>query len=191
MGYGENRDRFGGGWMETDWSVPKALFVKHYGSAVQMHRGGVYTEYKQWDVPKEKEQTWMDERIGQLTAGLSIMNWDAVDELTSIAKYYPNPLIIAAVTAFASRQLMSADSMVRLVYAERLIELIKRYESIIPVDKLRETYQLTMNLLEDVVTKALVLDPGHELQQYGLKDKRGLNLRVEKNKEEIIRYFRN
>lgn len=156
-----------------------------------MHRGGVYTDYKQWDVPQELEQAWMDERIGQLTAGLSIMNWDAVDELTSIAKYHANPLIIAAVTAFASRQLMSADSMVRLVYAERLIELIKRYESIIPVDKLRETYQLTMNLLEDVVMKPLVLDPGHELQQYGLKDKRGLNLRVEKNKEEIIRYFRN
>lgn len=156
-----------------------------------MHRGGVYTDYKQWDVPQELEQTWMDERIGQLTAGLSIMNWDAVDELTSIAKYHANPLIITAVTAFASRQLMSADSMVRLVYAERLIELIKRYESIIPVDKLRETYQLTMNLLEDVVMKPLVLDPGHELQQYGLKDKRGLNLRVEKNKEEIIRYFRN
>jgi GR25 family glycosyltransferase involved in LPS biosynthesis len=177
--------------METDWSVPKALFVKHYGSAVQMHRGGVYAQYKQWDVPQELEQTWMEERIGQLTSALSIMNWDAVDELTSIARYHANPLIIAAITAFASRQLTSADSMVRLVYAERLIELIKRYESIIPVDELRESYQLTMNLLEDVVTKPLVLDPGHELQQYGLKDKRGLNLRVEKNREEIIRYFRN
>ncbi|MHA7579503.1 hypothetical protein ACX12E_03830 [Paenibacillus vandeheii] len=133
----------------------------------------------------------MEERIGQLTSALSIMNWDAVDELTSIAKYHANPLIITAITVFASRQLTSADSMVRLVYAERLIELIKRYESIIPVDELREAYQLTMNLLEDVVTKPLVLDPGHELQQYGLKDKRGLNLRVEKNREEIIRYFRN
>ncbi|QOS79766.1 hypothetical protein JNUCC31_02095 [Paenibacillus sp. JNUCC31] len=177
--------------MEMDWAVPQALFVKHYGSAVQMHRGGVYAEYKQWDVPQELEQTWKDERIHQLTSELSIMNWDAVDELTLIARYHANPLIIAAITAFASRQLSSADSMVRLVYAERLLELIKRYESIIPVDKLRETYQLTMNLLEDVATKPLVLDPGHELQQYGLKDKRGLNLRVEKNKEEIIRYFRN
>ncbi|MGC5773143.1 hypothetical protein [Paenibacillus pabuli] len=156
-----------------------------------MHRGGVYAEYKQWDVPQELEQTWMDERIHQLTSELSIMKWDAVDELTSIARYHANPVIIIAITTFSSRQLTSADSMVRLVYAERLIELIKRYESIIPVDKLRETYQLTMNLLEDVATKPLVLDPGHELQQYGLKDKRGLNLRVEKNKEEIIRYFRN
>lgn len=43
----------------------------------------------------------------------------------------------------------------------------------------------------DVATKPLVLDPGHELQQYELKDKRGLNLLVEKNKEELIRYFRN
>ncbi|WP_440109579.1 hypothetical protein [Paenibacillus sp. QZ-Y1] len=156
-----------------------------------MHREGVYTDYKHWEIPKELEELWMDERIRQLTSELSIMNWDAVDELTLIAKHYADPAIVAAITVFASRQLKSADSMVRVVYAERLIELIKRYESLLPMDKLRETYQLTINLLEDVATKPLVLDPGHELQQYGLRDKRGLNLRVEKNKEEIIRYFRN
>ncbi|MFC9709800.1 hypothetical protein ACFTRD_16810 [Paenibacillus sp. NPDC056933] len=176
--------------METEWDIPKALFITHYGSAIKMHREGVYTEYKRWDVPKELEETWMAERIRHLTTELSIMNWDAVDELALIAKHFADPAIVAAITAFASRQLMSADSMVRLMYAERLIELIKRYESILPMDKLRETYQLTMTLLEDVAAKPLVLDPGHELQQHGMKDKRGLNLRVEKDKEEIIRYFR-
>ncbi|MDR6717751.1 hypothetical protein [Paenibacillus sp. 2003] len=176
---------------ETDWGVAKDLFVKHYGSAIQMYREGVYAEYKRWDVPQELEEQWIGERIQQLSSELSIMNWDAVDELALIAKHRTEPNIIKAITEFASRQLKSADSMVRLVYAERLIELIKRYESSLPMDKLRETYQLTMDLLVDVATKPLVLDPGHELQQYGLKDKRGLNLRVEKNKEEIIRYFRN
>lgn len=176
---------------ETDWGLAKDLFVKHYGSAIQMHREGVYADYKRWDVPQELEEQWIGERIQQLSSELSIMNWDAVDELALIAKHRTEPSIIKAITAFASRQLKSADSMVRLVYAERLIELIKRYESSLPMDKLRETYQLTMDLLVDVATKPLVLDPGHELQQYGLKDKRGLNLRVEKNKEEIIRYFRN
>lgn len=156
-----------------------------------MHREGVYAEYKRWDVPQELEEQWIGERIQQLSSELSIMNWDAVDELALIAKHRTEPSIIMEITAFASRQLKSADSMVRLVYAERLIELIKRYESSLPMDKLRETYQLTMDLLVDVAIKPLVLDPGHELQQYGLKDKRGLNLRVEKNKEEIIRYFRN
>ncbi|WP_146113484.1 hypothetical protein [Paenibacillus sp. PCH8] len=156
-----------------------------------MHREGIYADYKRWEVPQELEELWMKERMDQLSSELSIMNWNAVDELALIAKHRTEPTIITAITAFASRQLKSADSMVRLVYAERLIELIKRYESFISMDKLREAYQLTMDLLVDVATKPLVLDPGHELQQYGIKDKRGLNLRVEKNKEEIIRYFRN
>lgn len=72
---------------ETDWSVAKDLFVKHYGSAIQMHREGVYADYKRWDVPQELEEQWIGERIQQLSSELSIMNWDAVDELALIAKH--------------------------------------------------------------------------------------------------------
>ncbi|MDQ0719607.1 Na+-transporting NADH:ubiquinone oxidoreductase subunit NqrF [Paenibacillus sp. W4I10] len=48
---------------ETDRGVAKDLFVKHYGSAIQMHREGVYAEYKRWDVPQELEEQWIGERI--------------------------------------------------------------------------------------------------------------------------------
>lgn len=44
---------------EADWGVAKDLFVKHYGSAIQMHREGLYADYKRWDVPQELEEQWI------------------------------------------------------------------------------------------------------------------------------------
>ncbi|WP_283163779.1 hypothetical protein [Paenibacillus sp. 7516] len=36
------------------------------------------------------------------------------------------------------------------------------------MDKLWNTYQLTMSVLEEMVINPLVLDHGHELEQYGI-----------------------
>ena len=102
-----------------------------------------------------------------------------------IAKIHLEPRIIENVTQFASRHIMSADSIVKLMYAENIIRLTKLFKKVIPKELLYKAYQTAVQILEDIISKPLVIDPGHELQQFNLRDKRSLNNRARVNIEEI------
>ncbi|BBH19343.1 hypothetical protein Back11_06880 [Paenibacillus baekrokdamisoli] len=167
----------------------KELFLTYLGSTVHMHREGIFEEYRSYQVSQPLEAEWFNEMVGAYTKELSIMNWQAVERLASIAKHYSEPLILENVIAFVSRHLMSADSMVRLMYGERMIDLIKNLRKGMPGELLYRAYKTTIELLEDVIAKPLVIDPGHDLQLFQLRDKKALNNRARRSIEELNDYI--
>lgn len=50
---------------------------------------------------------------------------------------------------------------------------------------LYETLQTTKLILDDIRLNQLILDPGHDLKSYNLKDKKSLNLRANNSIEEL------
>lgn len=175
--------------MDEQLQRANELFLVYRGSFFQMNRAGVFEEYKSYSVTKEAEQLWYNELIAALTRELSIMNWDAVSSLESIAKYYPDRTIVENVIHFMSHQISGSDSIVRLIYAETLIKLIKSTEQVLPHEVLVKAYRAAVHTLEDVISKPLVIDPGHELPLFQLKDKRSLNNRAKKSIDELNDYL--
>ncbi|BBI34160.1 hypothetical protein [Cohnella abietis] len=169
----------------ADWERAKELFTFYQGSFIHMYREGVLDEYKGFEIAKEKETEWLDEMVNEFTKQLSIMSWTGVVGLESLARSYPNPTILENVATFASRHLMSADSVVKLIYAEKMIKLIKLFKKEVSVEVLRKAYTSTLNLLEDTIAKPLILDPGHELEQFNLKDKKALNIEAQRHIDEL------
>jgi hypothetical protein len=171
--------------MNEQFERAKKRFTSCHGSFLQMHRDGVYEEYKGYGVPQQLELEWCTEMIAAYTRELSISDWKAVTGLQSIARHYQDSTILENVILFTSRHLMSADSIVNLMYAEQMIEIIKLTMKIISNDLLNRAYKVTMHILEDIIAKPLVIDPGHELHGYNLKDKRSLNNRANKSIQEL------
>jgi hypothetical protein len=163
----------------------KELFNAYFGSYFQMHRDGKYEEYKTYQVTKETETEWLEESIAKYTAELSIRNWDAVAQLLSIAKNFPDSRILDHVIAFTSRHLMSSDSIVKLMYAEHIVAIIKLVKDKCATEQLHNAYKVTALLLEDIISKPLIIDPGHELHDFQIKDKKSLNNRAAKSIELI------
>jgi len=104
----------------------KKLFTSYDGSTFHMYREGQLEEYKQYNISKELEVDWFKELIAQYTQELSIKDWNAVFRLDSIASNYQDESILKNVLSFASRNVMSSDSIVKLMYAERIIEIINK-----------------------------------------------------------------
>ncbi len=150
-----------------------------------MHRDGVFEEYKTYEIESQIEIDWYNEWIDTCTNHLSIRDWDAITSLELLAKYYQDSRILDNVIAFASRHIMGADSIVKLMYAEKLMDLIKSLKKVVSREKRHAAYQLTYKMLEDIILKPLIIDPGHELDQYHLKDKKSLNSRAKKSMDEI------
>lgn len=171
--------------MDTEWQRAKELFTAYLGSSLQMHREGDYEEYKTYNVPKEIEVEWFNELIEQFSKDLSIMNWNAASKLEQIARIHLEPRIIDNVTQFAGRHIMSADSMVKLMYAETIIRLTKIFKKAVSKELLYKAYKTAAEILEDIISKPLIIDAGHELQQFNLRDKKSLNNRARMNIEEI------
>lgn len=138
-----------------------------------------------YSISVEQEADWYSGMIDSLADQLSIMNWEAVSELESLAKYYPSPTILERVVSFAARHVAGADSLVKLVYAEKMIELIKGMKKTIPVDLLHRACKATDQTLKDVIAKPLIMDEGHSLQSFQLRDKRSLNLRAKNSLDQI------
>ncbi|MFC4775174.1 hypothetical protein ACFO9Q_00065 [Paenibacillus sp. GCM10023252] len=164
----------------------KELYIQYYGSFVQMHRDGLYEEFKSYDVPESLQIEWGQEMIEQHSRELSIRNWDAVSALQLIAMNVKHVLIIENIIVFTSRHLMSSDSIVRLMYAERMMAIIKQLRPIMPQPLLLRSLKETVTILENIIAQPLIVDPGHELSNYGLKDKRALNLRAKSNVDAIM-----
>jgi hypothetical protein len=167
----------------------KELFTAYLGHFNHMYREGVLEEYKGYDIAQEIETGWLDEMVDSFTKELSIMNWNGVIRLEGLARSYSNPTILENVVTFASRHLMSADSLVKLVYAEKMIELIQLLQKKIPLELLYKAYKSTIEILEDTITKPLLLDPGHKLAQFNLKDKKALNTKARRDIDELKQFI--
>jgi hypothetical protein len=150
-----------------------------------MHREGNYEEYKSYNITKEMEAGWYKELIDACSDELSIRDWHAVLSLESIAKNYQASIILENVILFVSRHLMGADSIVKLMYAEIVISIIKSTMKVVSKDLFYQACKATFQILEDVISKPLIIDPGHDLHNYQLKDKRSLNNRAKQSIEEI------
>lgn len=162
------------------------IFNTYDGSTFRMYREGVLEEYKKYDIPKELEVQWFEEMIAQAAKELSIRDWNAVDRLSSIAAQYPDERILKHVMTFAARNVLSSDSIVKLMYAEGLLEIIDK-TSTLSNDLKLEAYKTTHQILEDVINKPLIIDAGHELDNYKLKDKKSLNERAKRSVEKIMK----
>ncbi|RKP57974.1 hypothetical protein D7Z26_00200 [Cohnella endophytica] len=167
----------------------KELFTSYDGSTLHMYREGQLEEYKQYNIPKQLEIDWFNELINQYTQELSIKDWNAVYRLDSIANHYKDERILRNVVAFTSRNVMSSDSIVKLMYAEGIIEIINKTKDQIQNDLRTEAYKTTYLILEDIINKPLIIDPGHELENYNLKDKKSLNDRAKRSIEKIKNDF--
>lgn len=163
----------------------KELFDRYLGSFVEMHREGVLKQYKQHDIPRETELQWVSELTAGYLQQLSIRDWEAVSVLESLSRQFQDHDVVKQTAAFASRNMMSADSIVRLMYAESLIGIIRSNKGIIAREVVFNACRAAVQLLESVIVQPLVLDPGHELQQLGLKDKRALNSRAQQSMGEV------
>ncbi len=163
----------------------KELFTLHLGSTFQMYREGDLDEYKKFDVQPQMENEWFKELGEKYTKELSIRDWTAVSTLGQLTSNYKDKVILENVIAFVSRHLMSSDSIVKLMYAERIIEIVKKMKKDIGIELVHKAYKATAIILEDIITKPLIIDPGHELANFNLSDKRSLNNRAKKSIEEI------
>lgn len=171
--------------MNDQLARAKELFTTYDGSTFQMYRNGCLEEYKQYDVPKQLETDWFNEMVARYTRELSIRDWNAINRLASIAANYQNEKILKNVLSFASRNVMSSDSIVKLMYAEGIIEIISKLKSHLSHDFRIEAYKTAFVILDDVIKQPLVVDTGHELENYNLKDKKSLNERAKRSVEKI------
>lgn len=171
--------------MDSSLIRAKELFTSYDGSTFQMYREGKYEEYKQYHVPKEIELEWFREMIDHASRELSIRDWKAVDRLDSIANHYQDASILRSVLSFASKNAMSSDSIVKLMYAEGIIEIIKKTKERLDNDLIKATYKATYLILESIIKEPLIIDPGHELENYNLRDKKSLNDRARRSIEKI------
>ncbi|WP_028610909.1 hypothetical protein [Paenibacillus harenae] len=169
----------------------KELFTAYYGNFIQMHREGKLEEYRAYELPKETETEWLQEMLNRFSRELSITNWDAMLRLQALARNSQDSRLLENMVAFASRHLMSADSIVKLMYAEITIELIISIPNPYSKELIFRAFKLTIRLLEDIIAGPLVADPGHELHLFGLKDKKSLNNRAKKDIDVIIDYLDN
>lgn len=171
--------------MDHNIQRAKELFTCYFGNYFQMHLNGKFEEYKSFNISKEEEAEWHEELIAKYAGELSIRSWDAVIGLLSVAKNYPKSRILDHVISFTSRHVMSSDSIVKLMYAENIIEIIKLVSNKCSTEQLHNAYKVTALILEDIISKPLIIDPGHELHEFNLKDKKSLNNRAAKRIEVI------
>jgi hypothetical protein len=171
--------------MDAEHIRAKQLFTYYRGNTFRMYREGDYEEYKSYHVSKETEAIWLQEMIQRYTDELSIRDWEAISCLASIARDFKDIRILTNVLSFASRHIMSADSVVKLMFAEGMIDILKSLKGDTAEQLLFETLRTTKRILDDIMSKPLILDPGHELESYQLKDKKSLNLRANRSIEEL------
>lgn len=171
--------------MESEQQRAKELFTYYLGSTFQMYREGAHDEYKTFTISKETEMQWVQEMIDHYSAELSIRDAEVLNSLESIARDFKEVRVLKNVVSFASRHIKSADSIVKLLFAESIIRMLTSVKGDITRDALYETLQATKLIIDDIMLNQLVLDPGHDLKSYKLKDKKSLNLRANKSIEAL------
>ncbi|MBB3112855.1 hypothetical protein FHS18_004957 [Paenibacillus phyllosphaerae] len=172
---------------EVRMTRAQQLFNTYLGHKLQMHREGLLKEYQSYAVSPEQEEAWKRELAAAKISSLSIRDWEAVAALRQLAVVHPDPAILSEITAFAARHVKSSDSLVKLSYAENMIDILKTLRKGGALDKstMLEAARTAAGLLEAVIAQPLIADPGHELEAFGLKDKRSLNLRAKQGRDEL------
>lgn len=165
----------------------KRLFMQYGGSTLRMYRAGEYEAYKACEVPPDTEALWLAELIEGLAGELSIRGWEAAGRLEEIARERKDMRALERTVKFAARHLMSADSLVKLMYAELIIAMLKALRGVLPEALLHESLRTAKLVLDDIIAQPLILDGGHELAAHGLKDKRALNRRADLGIEALKR----
>lgn len=163
----------------------KELYTRFLGNFLNMHKQGLLEEYKSLEIPRELELEWLNEIAMEFSKQLSIRDWDAISAITVLSRSYQDSQIMENVSSFAARNIMSADSLVRLMYAEEMVDIIRSHKKVITKELLFHACKVAVQILEDVITQPLIIDPGHELKQLNLKDKRALNSRAQKSLEVV------
>lgn len=163
----------------------KELFDAHYGNKLQMFREGQLEEYKSYNIELEQESQWMKQLIQHYSEQLSIRNWDAVYHLDIIAGNYKDSDIITNILLFSTKHLKSADSIVKLKYAEYMNHMIGLTKDVLTKDQLIDAIKKTLLIFDDIMKGQLVVDPGHELSLHQLTDKRSLNNRAKRGIEQL------
>jgi len=163
----------------------KEIFESHYGNKLQMFRDGQLNEYKEYNIAIEQEKQWMKELIQYYSSQLSIRDWDAVHHLDIVASNYKDSEIVTNILLFSTRHLKSADSIVKLKYAEYMIHIIGLTRDVLSKDQLVDAIKKTLIIFDDIMKGQLVVDPGHELSLHQLTDKRSLNNRAKRGIEQL------
>lgn len=163
----------------------KELFDHHYGNKLQMFREGQLDEYKDYNIALEQEAEWIKQLINLYSSQLSIRDWDALHHLDIIANNYKDSTIITIVLLFSSKQLNSADSIVKLKYAEYMSHIIIVMKDVLTKEQLIDAIKKTLLLFDNVIKGQLVVDPGHELNLHQLTDKRSLNIRAKRGIDQL------
>lgn len=171
--------------MTEETQRAKTLYTRFLGHFLNMHKAGLLKEYKSFEITREQELEWLNEMALEYAGQLSIRDWEAMMMLESISRNYQDSWIVEKVSSFASRNIMSADSLVRLIYAEKLVEIIGSHKQLLSKELLFGACKVAVQILENVISQPLVIDPGHELKELGLKDKRALNSRAEQSMEQV------
>ncbi|MBY3626167.1 hypothetical protein HGO21_42700 [Acinetobacter sp. CUI P1] len=171
--------------MTEETQRAKELYTRFLGHFLDMHKAGLLKEYKRFEIPREQELEWLNEMALAYAEQLSIRDWDAITALDALSRNYQDRWIVEKVSSFASRNMMSADSLVRLIYAEKLVGIIGSHKQVISKELLFGACKVAVQILENVISQPLVIDPGHELRELGLKDKRALNSRAEQSLEQV------
>jgi hypothetical protein len=171
--------------MTEETQKAKALYTRYLGHFLNMHKVGLLKEYKAFEITREQELEWLNEMALEYTEQLSIRDWEAISALEALSRNYQESWMVEKVSSFASRNIMSADSLVRLIYGEKLVEMIGAHKQVISKDLLFGACKVAVQILENVISQPLIIDPGHELKMLGLKDKRALNSRAELSMEQV------
>ncbi|WP_313638978.1 hypothetical protein [Paenibacillus sp.] len=171
--------------MTEETQRAKELYTRFLGHFLNMHKEGLLKEYKSFEIPREQELEWLNEMALEYVKQLSIRDWDAISVIEALSRNFQDSWIVEKISSFASRNIMSADSLVRLIYAEKLVEIIRCHKQVISKELLFQACKVTVLILEDVISQPLVIDPGNELKDLGLKDKRALNSRAEQSMEQV------
>ncbi|OCT12285.1 hypothetical protein A8709_31110 [Paenibacillus pectinilyticus] len=170
---------------ELELARAKDIFTQYQGNTIQMHRAGLLETYKAFEISKETEHQWAKELIDRYISELSIRDWEAFSRLASLARDFKDIRILTNVVSFVSKHIMSSDSLVKLMVAESMIEMLTCLKTAITQDILYESLQITKRILDDIMSKPLILDPGHELAAFNLRDKKSLNLRANRSVEAL------
>ena len=109
----------------NDKSILKAkeLYFSYCGSSFYMSREGDYTEYKTYNISKKQELIWKNQLIEKWVNQLSFKDTLAFSRLAMIAENYHDYNVVKRLIGYVSDNIDRGDSLIKLVYAEVLLNI--------------------------------------------------------------------
>ncbi|NLP41266.1 MAG: hypothetical protein GX348_03570 [Veillonellaceae bacterium] len=139
---------------EDGLAKAKTMFFRYQGNFFYMSRDGEYEEYKKYNIPKEQELIWKDELVMQWYNKLSFKDTVAFQNLAAIAENYEDYSIVERLIKFVADNLNEGDSLIKLVYAEILLNIA------CPKELLNAKLETVTDLLNYVKNNDITIDSG-------------------------------